>query len=137
MKERKKFFYLDESGNKKKYAGKIIENNDGTFNGVLTTQHIIEKQIDLKWHPAVEHVKGYSSYYTYVNINGEEVKYYSVTKKDDHGKTYFTYTTIKETPIIVHPAEKNVKTYYTYMMNGVEKTWTKDVECINGSYIGI
>lgn len=137
MKDKRTFVYVTKDGTRKKYAGKIIENGDGTFNGILTNQYDVEKPMNLEWHPAVEHVDGCSAYYTYVNINGETVNYYSIVKKDSSGKPFFTYTTINETPLIVHPEETITKEYFTYVDKGVTKTWTGKVRFIDGTYYGI
>jgi len=137
MENKRKFFYIDEDGNKRKYAGKIIDNNDGTFNGVLTSQKFVYSDIKLNYHPAVEHVDGYSSYYTYINDNNETVNYYSIIKTDKDGSTYFTYNTMKEIPIIVHEAETKKNIYYTYTVNDIEHVWTGKIKYENGTYIGI
>lgn len=137
MSQRRKFYYIDGNGNKTKYAGKIIENEDGTFNGIITTQSLVYCDMKLEKHPKVDSVEGYSSYYTYTNFNNEEERYYSIVKKDEKGNNYFTYSTQKEIKLIVHPTETIEKEYYTYTVNNEEKLWTGKVEYIKNAYYGI
>ena len=72
----KKLYYKDENGNKKYYVGKVI--NDYITNeryGLLTQQEAIQEEVKLEYHPAVEAIEGWSSYYTYLDESGNVVKY--------------------------------------------------------------
>lgn len=136
METKRNFYYIDSEGNKRKYVGKVIKNADGSFNGILTKRSCIEHKIELTYHPAIDPIEGRSEYYTYVGDNNEEVMYYSFVKTDSEGNPYFTYSLITEIPVIVHPAETIKTTYFTYMVNGEEKRWTKKVNYVKGTYIG-
>jgi hypothetical protein len=133
----KKFYYIDKQGQKKKYVGVIVNNHNGTFSGYLTKEKKTDIVVDLEYHPAIEHVNGYNSYYTYINNSGEEQKYYGLMKTNDDGTKYFTYFTIKQIDLIYKPAETNIIEHYTYNdNNGNIKVYNGPVTFENGSYYG-
>ena len=137
MKDIKRFYYIDKDGNQKEYSGKILNEGNGTYVGILTTQELSEYEVELEFHPEVKPVDGYYSYYTYINKFGEEVRYYSIVKKDENGTAYFTYATPTERTLIYHPAETVSTTYFTYMVNGTERPYYGKVTCKNGIYYGM
>lgn len=91
MAYKEKFYYIDENGNKKKYVGKVIYNNDGTYNGILNknTKTVCTK--DLIYHPEVKAIDGYYSYYSYITNNGKEQRVFDNIRKDENNNPYFTY----------------------------------------------
>lgn len=133
----KKFFYIDENGVKHNYVGKVIANKDGSFNGFLTRMTCIEKEVELTHHQGVSPVVGYSSYFTYVNADGDVVNYYSFVKENEDGTKYFTYSTSKDIELTLHPATTKRDVFYTYMNNGKETPWTKTPVFIKGAYYGV
>ena len=139
MKDKKNFYYIDESGKKKKYVGAIINNHNGTYNGYLTHEEYDDVIVDLEYHPAIEEVEGSRAYYTYINENNEETRYFGLVGTKEDGTKYFSYSTIKQINLIYKaPEEKTVEhfTYYgpdgkTYVYLGSTPTFE------NGSYYGI
>ena len=132
-----KFYYIDKQGQKKKYVGPIINNHNGTFSGYLAKDKQIDIVVDLEYHPAVEHVDGYNSYYTYINSNGDEIRYYGLMKSKENGDKYFAYFTTKQIDLIYKPAEVTTVAHYTYMdNNGNVHVYNGEVKYENGSYYG-
>ena len=118
MANRRKFYYIDESGNKKRYIGPVINNHNGTFNGYLFEEEYIDTIVDLKFYPAVEEVVGSVSYMTYVNSDGNEVKYYGLTKTKEDGTRYFAYNTSRQIDLIYKAPEEKTVEYFTYFDKG-------------------
>ena len=110
-----KFYYIDEDNKKKKYVGKVIYNNDGTFNGILTksTQTICSKP--LIHHPEVEKVDGYFAYFSYITNDGSEVRYFDTIKRDANGDGYFTYTEKNMLKLDYNPEVPEADAYFTYI----------------------
>jgi len=116
----KKYYYLDENGNKKQYVGKII--NDyitGETYGLLTQQEVSHKEITLEHHPEIEYQEGWSSYFTYLDESGNVVRYKGLThniKKDSINNSYFfTQLNTSKIELIKHDKVNYVPGYYTYM----------------------
>lgn len=132
-----KFYYIDKQGQKKKYVGPIINNHNGTFSGYLAKDKRTDIVVDLEYHPAVEHVDGYNSYYTYFNSNGEETRYYGLMKAKDNGDKYFSYFTTKQIDLIYKAPEVTTVEHYTYVdRNGITNIYNGEVTFENGSYYG-
>lgn len=133
----KKFYYIDKQGQRKKYVGPVVNNHNGTFSGYLAKERKTDIVVDLEYHPAIEHVDGYNSYYTYTNINGEEKKYYGLMKSNENGDKYFSYFETKQIDLIYKPSEATVVEHYTYIdANGNTKVYNGPVTFENGSYYG-
>jgi len=137
---KQKFYYIDNDGNKKKYVGKIIENN-GLYNGVLTKQEKKTSIKDLIYHPEIKEVEGYFSYYSYINSEGKEVKYFDNIKKDEEGNFYFTYTEREIFDIEFHEETQPQEEYYTYIdpKTNEEKLYKGPIvySKINNTYQGV
>lgn len=134
-----KYYYITESGEKKKYVGNIIQNSDGTLCGMLTTEVRSKQTVDLTYHEEVKKVNGHGSYFTYMNDDGSTTRYYSFYKTDENGNPYFTYVTYMPIDLIYHPIVENPQEYYTYISaTGEECLWTGAVKYDERrkSYIG-
>lgn len=115
----KKYYYLDENGNKKNYVGKVI--NDyitGETYGLLTQQMVSHKEVELEYHPQVDSQDGWNSYFTYVDSLGNNVKFNGLTnniKKDPIDNSYF-FTQVNNVQInlIKHDKVDYQPGYYTY-----------------------
>ena len=120
MKESRKFYYIDKDGNKKKYVGKIISDND-SYNGILTKTEKIDVKVNLKYYPEVEEVIGHKEYFSYVDKNNEEVVYLDVVKRDNEGNYYFIQNEKNMYKLNYHPQIDAQEEYYTYLdSNGNE-----------------
>lgn len=114
----KKLYYKDDKGNKKYYVGKII--NDYITNekyGLLTNQEVIQEEVELEFHPAEPAIDGWSSYFTYLNANGEEVKYTdsSMNLRKNADNTYFFMKVDKNIiDLNYHPGELPKEAYFSY-----------------------
>ena len=108
------FYYIDENGDKKKYGGAIISNEDGSYNGILTLQNHETKVTEIEYHPEINNIQGYSAYYSYVNEFGVDVPFYGQIFKDEDSNSYFTYTKNTILDLKYHPKVVGVPTYYTY-----------------------
>ena len=135
-----KFYYIDKDGNKKKYYGKIIHEN-GLYNGVLTLQEKSKENKELIYHPEIEEVEGYYSYYSYINNSGEEIKYFDTIKKDEDNNIYFSYTERNIYKLEYHEEIPAKEEYYTYIdkITGEEKMYSGRVtyDRASNTYIGI
>ena len=109
-----RFYYLDEDDVRRRYVGKIIE-NDGKYNGILTKVTKSSQIRDLIYHPAVEEVKESFAYYSYINNEGEEMPYYDTVKRDGDGQPYFTYVERDMFKLEHHPEVPSREEYYTYI----------------------
>ena len=139
MEKNRTFYYIDESGNKKKYVGAIIDNHNGTFTGYLNYEEYTDTLVDLEYHPAIEKVEGSQAYYTYMNENNEETKYFGLTKSNEDGSKYFAYTTVKHISLIHKDPEEKVVEHFTYLdAKGDSHVYVgKTPTFENGSYFGI
>lgn len=122
-----KFYYIDKEGNKKKYVGKIISNKK-SYNGILTTVNKVAVDKKLEYHPEIEAVEGYSSYYTYTNASNEDVIYLDIIKRDENNDFYFTYNEKNIYNLIYHPETKPIEEYYTYLdADGNEQQYSGNI----------
>jgi len=110
-----KFYYIDENGEKKKYVGKVIYNNDGTYNGILNQniQSVCTK--DLIYHPEVKAVDGYYSYYSYITKDGVEQRCFDNIKTDSEGNPYFTYVEKNMFELQYNESVPSKEEYFTYI----------------------
>ena len=115
MAYKEKFYYIDENENKKKYVGKVIYNNDGTYNGILNknTKTVCTK--DLTYHPEVEAVSGYYSYYSYITNEGIEQRVFDNIRKDADGNPYFTYVERNMFSLEYNESIPYQEAYFTYI----------------------
>ena len=139
-KKKEKFYYIDEDGNKKKYGGAIISNEDGSYNGILTLQNkeLVVKEI--QYHPEINHLQGYYSYYSYTNSEGVETPYYGQISKDEDGASYFTYVDKVILDLNYHPKVEGNEDYYTYTdKSGREMVFKGTIQYNNqtNTYYGI
>jgi len=114
----KKYYYLDENGNKKYYVGKII--NDYITNekyGLLTQQEIIQNEVELEFHPSEPASEGWLSYFTYLNENGEISKYtddpHNIRKSFDNSY-YFTKVNKNIIDLEYHNRVEPIDSYFSY-----------------------
>lgn len=135
-----KFYYIDSEGNKKKYIGKVISNKD-SYNGILTLSEKSTSNKDLIYHPEVEEVKGYSSYYSYINSKGEDIIYFDNMKKDEDGNVFFTYTERELFKLNYNPEILPSVETFTYIdpITKEEKPYTGKITYNRrtGSYTGV
>ena len=119
-----KFYYIDKDGNKKKYVGKIISDNN-SYNGILTISEKNTLNKELEYHPEIEEVKGYLSYYSYINNENKEIRYFESIKKDEDGNVYFTYTERDLFKLEYNPPIESKQEYFTYLdpSTGEEKPY--------------
>lgn len=139
-KKKDKFYYITENGEKKKYGGAIISNEDGSYNGILTIQKKESVIKEIEYHEEINGQKGYYAYYSYVNESGEEVPYYGQVQKDDNGNTYFTYTEKTILDLDFHPKVEGCDIYYTYLDKyGKDCVFKGDIQYnkITNTYYGI
>lgn len=122
----KKFYYIDDDGKKHGYAGKVI--NDymtGETYGLLAIQENDDVTVDLKFHEAIPAEQGYSSYYTYINNEGNQVKYSglinNIKRNPIDNSYFFTYTSVDTIDLKHYPEIKPVKPYFTYINDNGEE----------------
>lgn len=131
----KKYYYYDNNGNKKYYMGNIIKdhNNNITY-GLLTKEKTIYNDVELEYHPEIKAEQGYNSYFTYINSEGNIVKYNGLTSKIKKGinNTYFlTYIITNEVEVKKHNKINYVPGYFTYIDNlGKEQLYSDDISYI-------
>lgn len=123
-----RFFYIDEDGNKKKYVGKVISNKNA-YNGILTLSNKSISEKELIYHPEIEEVNGYLSYYSYINSNNEEIRWFDNFKRDEDGNKYFTYTERSLFKLDYNPSVEAQEEYFTYIdpKTGEEKKYSGSV----------
>ena len=138
MKTNKKYYYIGQNGNKHEYNGAVINNHNGTFTGYLSKDVVNIKSVDLVFHEAVEHVDAKQAFFTYINDQGEEKRYYGVTKTAEDGSKYMTYSTIKQVDLKFNKPEPIISYYYTYKdVAGVAQIYKGEVTEENGTYYGV
>lgn len=122
----KRYYYIDENGNKKQYVGKII--NDvvsGETYGILTFQELSKEDIEVKFKDPIKEQKGWTSYFIY--NNGDTFKKYDGLKHNIRtgidGSYYFTKVTT--TSIDLNKIDKipAKEAYFSYIENGKEKIY--------------
>lgn len=117
----KKLYYKDENGNKKYYVGKVI--NDYITNeryGLLTQQETIQEEVKLEYHPAVDAIEGWASYYTYIDEYGNIAKYTDSSqniRKNFDNSYYFTRVNKDIIDLIHHPKQEAKEAYFSYKDN--------------------
>lgn len=115
MSYKDKYYYFDKDGNKKKYVGNVTVNENGEIFGTLTKTEQVESWKELIYHPEVEEVKGYFSYYSYINADGEEIMQFEGIKRDEGGNPYFTYSERNVFNLDYNEPVKGNLEYYTYI----------------------
>jgi hypothetical protein len=124
----KKYYYLNENGNKKPYIGRVI--NDivsGETYGILTTQELTKEDVELDFIEPIEEQEGWSSYFTYTDSEGNNQKYSGLShniRKNLDGSYYFTKVT--SSSIELNRIDKIPKqdAYFSYIdENGKEQIY--------------
>ena len=131
----KKYYYYDNNGNKKYYMGNIIKDNfNNVTYGLLTKEKYIYKDVELEYHPAIKAEDGYNSYFTYIDSDGNIVKYNDSISKIKRGlnNTYFLTNIIKtEIEVKKHDKVEYVPGYFTYIdESGKEQLYSDDISNI-------
>lgn len=92
-----KYFYIDESGKKKKYVGNVIDNQDGTYSGVLTKMNVYTQNVELKYNEEYKQIIDTDVKYTYINKEGNEVEFtdFKKLKQNENGSYYFEVRNVK------------------------------------------
>lgn len=123
----KRYYYIDENGNKKRYAGKII--NDivsGQTYGILTTQELTREKVEVDFKDPIEEQEGWSSYFTYLDESGNIQKYTGLKhniRKSIDSSYYFTKVTNKTINLNRYNKIPQKPAYFTYLENGKEKIY--------------
>lgn len=109
----KKYFYIDENGNKKKYIGNVINNEDGTLSGVLTKTIYTDKEVELKYNEDGKTIIDSVTSYYYIDKDNNKI---SVNLNDIHvtnDNKFIEFVNKKDIELIYHPEIKS-SVYYTY-----------------------
>lgn len=96
----KKYYYLDENGNRKEYVGKII--NDcvtGETLGLLTQQIKSQKEVELEYHPQIDEQPGWNSYFTYIDSSGNNIKVIDSNVRKNYKDNSYFITNVNEIKI--------------------------------------
>lgn len=123
----KRYYYLDENGNKKQYVGKII--NDivsGETYGILTSQELIKENVEVDFKDPIEEQSGWTSYFTYQDSEGNIQKYEGLKhniRKSLDGSYYFTKVTTNSIDLKRIDKVPQKEAYFSYIENGVEKIY--------------
>ena len=123
----KRYYYLDENGNKKQYVGKII--NDivsGETYGILTSQELVKEDIEVDFKDPIEEQPGWTSYFTYQDSEGNVKKYEGLKhniRKGLDGSYYFTKVTTNSIDLKRIDKVPKKEAYFSYIENGVEKIY--------------
>lgn len=121
----KRYYYLDENGNKKQYIGKIIKDvvSDETY-GILTTESLVKENIPVDFVEPIEKQEGWSSYFTYQD-NGTKI-YNGLShtiRKGLDGSYYFTKVTNLSIDLKKIDKVPTQKEYFSYIEDGEEKIY--------------
>lgn len=122
----KKYFYIDENGNKKKYIGNVINNEDGTLSGILTKTIYTDKEVELKYNEDGKTIIDSVTSYYYIDKDNNKI---SVNLNDIHvtnDNKFIEFVNKKDVELIYHPEVKS-SVYYTYFNHK-----TKTDEIYNG-----
>lgn len=92
-----KYYYFDEKGKKKKYVGNVIDNQDGTYSGVLTKTNVYTQNVELKYNEEYKQIIDTDVKYTYVDKEGNEVEFtdFKKLKQSESGSYYFEVRDVK------------------------------------------
>ena len=117
----KKYYYIDENGIKKYYAGKVIKDyvTNETY-GLLTQQENIQEKKELEYHEGIEAQEGWSSYFSYIDENGKSKIYdgpINSIRKNLDNTYYITKINKQEINLIYHPEIPSKPAYFTYLDN--------------------
>lgn len=138
MNSSKKYYYIAQDGSKHEYNGAVISNHNGTFTGYLSKDIMNIRNVDLEFHEAVEHVDAKQAFYTYINDQGEEKRYYGITKTSDDGSKYMTYSITKQVELKHNKPDPIISYYYTYNdIAGIAQLYSGDITEENGTYYGV
>jgi len=121
----KRYYYLDENGNKKQYIGKIIKDvvSDETY-GILTTESLVKEDIPVDFVEPVEKQDGWLSYFTYQD-NGTQI-YNGLShniRKGLDGSYYFTKVTNLSIDLKKIDKVPSQEEYFSYIEDGEEKIY--------------
>lgn len=123
----KRYYYLDENGNKKQYVGKII--NDivsGETYGILTSQEFVKEDVEVDFKNPIEEQPGWTSYFTYQDSNSNIQKYTGLKhniRKSLDGSYYFTKVTTNSIDLKRIDKVPQKEAYFSYIENSVEKIY--------------
>jgi len=125
----KKYYYIDDKGNKKYYVGKVI--NDyitGETYGLLTQQEVIHENVKLQFHEPIEAQNGWNSYFTYKDSSGNSVIYngnsHNIKVSPIDNSYFITETKTDKIKLIKYDKIEYQPGYYTYINEyGKEKIY--------------
>lgn len=109
----KKYFYIDEQGNKKKYVGNVIKNEDGTLSGVLTKTIYTDREVELKYNEDGKNIIDSITSYYYIDNDNNKIE---IDLNDIHvtsDNKFIEFVNKKDVELIYHQ-EIKASTYYTY-----------------------
>lgn len=92
------YTYIGDDGNEHKYNGILNKTSTNVAFGKIYEPH----NVDLIFHPAVEHVEGSDEYFTYLDSNNKQQLYRGKVEYDFENNTYvgvITQTEVDETLI--------------------------------------
>ena len=120
----KKYFYIDEQGNKKKYVGKVIKQPNGTLKGLLTNRIVTSERVQLKLKE-----KGLSI------IDSKPINYYfddngikHIVDMNDNNVVGNKYViSSKETVNLIFNNPIEEKIHYTYVHNKKDVLFTGNI----------
>lgn len=118
----KKYYYIDESGNKKDYIGKVI--NDyitGNIYGIISYQTTIENEVDLEFHEETLPSPAQEPYFAYIDKNGDVQKYVglknNINKNISDNSYYFNKVNTEKIDLKYYPKVEYVPKKLTYIDN--------------------
>ena len=114
-----KYFYIDESGKKKKYIGNVIENQDGTYSGVLTKTNVYTQNVELKYNDEYKQIINSDINFKYTDGSFVETSDLKNLKQSVDGSYYLPVKEIRTINLKWNEAIP-AKSYLTY--NGKEFT---------------
>jgi hypothetical protein len=125
----KKYFYIDEQGNKKKYVGNITNDKNGALTGVLTKTSYIDKEVELTYVNTGDKIIDSKISYYYIDNNNEKVNV-NITDNINivfENDKYFYHDVSKQSVKLNYHKPVEGYSYYTYTLNGNVYEYNKQI----------
>lgn len=123
----KKYYYIDENGNKKNYMGKVINDyiTNNTY-GIISYQESEEKEIELLFNNEIPYKPKQNPYFAYIDKNGDVQKYTGLKNNiiNNDNSYFFNQVITEKIDLKYYPKVEYIPKKFTYIdKEGIEQEY--------------
>lgn len=120
----KKYYYIDENGNKKNYMGKVINDyiTNNTY-GIVSYVESEKKEIELEFNEETQYKPAQEPYFAYIDKFGEVQKYTGLKNNilNINNSYFFNQINTEKIDLKYYPKVEYVPKKFTYVNDeGIE-----------------